>query len=260
MQRLNFLFIVILGFFTACNGGGGQQAATDSSTLSPADSPGADILSPASKVVGSYQGTLPCADCPGIDYQISLYDDNHYKQLMVYRNRNEGKAFTDTGTWKMENDSVIQLVRQQRQRFLFENGKLYSLDQEGKRISGALADNYILRPVEGGRNYALLKEKAAAGIDLWAVGSEPGWSLEMDRQKTIFFQNMEGDSVRLPVPRPRPNTDTLRVYTAKTEKAEFILTIRHRACTDDMSGFMRPYTVEVQFKEKNYRGCGEYLR
>lgn len=260
MQRQNFLFLLVFAFFVACNGGSGGGNATDSNALPPASSPGTDILSPASKVTGSYQGTLPCADCPGIDYQISLYDDNHYKELMVYRDRNEGKAFIDTGSWKMENDSVIQLVRRQPQRFLFEDGKLFSLDQEGQRITGALADNYILRPVEGGRNYTLLKEKAAAGIDFWAVGNEPGWTLELDRQKTILFKDMEGDSLRLPAPRPRPDTDTLRVYTAKTEKAEFILTIRHRACVDDMSGFMRPYTVEVQFKEKNYRGCGEYLQ
>jgi uncharacterized membrane protein len=255
------LLLVILGIFTAsCNGDSGQGNSTDSSALPPsADSTGESISGPASKASGSYQGTLPCADCPGIDYQISLYDDHHYRELMVYRDRNEGKAFIDTGAWKMENDSIIQLVRRTPQRFLFEDGKLYSLDGEGQRIRGALADNYILRPVEGGANYALLKQKAAAGTDFWAVGGEPGWTVEMDRQKTIFFQNQEGDSLRVPAPRPRPDTDTLRVYTAKTEKAEFILTIRHRACIDDMSGFMRPYTVEVQVKDKNYRGCGEYL-
>lgn len=260
MKYRSFLFAVILGVVSACNNGGRQQTNADSTQSSPAGNPGQGISSPASKVAGAYQGTLPCADCPGIDYQLSLHEDQRYQELMVYRDRNEGKAVIDTGTWKMENDSIIVLVGQQPQNFLFEDGKLYHLDREGHRVTGALADNYILRPVDGEGNYNQLKEKAAAGTDFWAVGSEPGWTLELDRDKTIFFQDMNGDSLRVPTPRPNPNTDSLRVYTPKHEKAEIIITIRHRACTDDMSGYMRPYTVEVQVKDKNYRGCGQYLR
>jgi uncharacterized membrane protein/uncharacterized lipoprotein NlpE involved in copper resistance len=260
MQYRTILFAVTLGALAACKGEGGRQNGTDSSHAVTADSPGSGISGPASKAVGTYQGTLPCADCPGIDYQISLFEDQHYKELMVYRDRNEGKATIDTGLWKMENDSVVSLVGREPQRFLFEAGKLYHLDREGGRVTGALADNYILRPVEGGRNYRQLREKAAAGADFWAVGNEPGWTLELDREKTIFFQDMNGDSLRMTTPRPKPDTDTLQVYTPKHEKTEFILTIRHRACIDDMSGFMRPYTVEVQVNDKNYRGCGDYLR
>lgn len=260
MQYRTILFALTLGTFTACNGGGGEQTGTDSSQAVAANNPGAGISSPASKAAGSYQGTLPCADCPGIDYQISLFDDEHYRELTMYRDRNEGRAREDTGRWKLENDSIITLVGRDPQRFLFEDGKLYRLDREGQRITGALADNYILRPVEGGNNYRQLKEKAAAGADFWASGNEPGWSLELDREKTIFFRDMNGDSMRMPAPRPRPDTDTLQVYTPKHEKTEFILTIRHRACIDDMSGFMRPYTVEVQVNGKTYRGCGEYLQ
>lgn len=260
MQYRSSLFLAILVAIAACNGGGGQQSNADSTRSSPADNPGADISSPASKAAGSYQGTLPCADCPGIDYQLSLFEDQRFQELMVYRDRNEGKALIDTGMWKLENDSIIVLVGQQPQRFLFEDGRLYHLNREGNRVTGALADNYILRPVGGGGNYAQLKEKAAAGVDFRAVGNEPGWTLELDRDKTIFFQDMNGDSIRVPAPRPKPNTDSLRVYTPKHEKTEFIITIRHRACMDDMSGYMRPYTVEVKINEKSYRGCGEYLR
>ena len=260
MRNLIFLFAIISGMYAGCNGSGRRGTTADSSASSPAGNPGSDISSPASKAAGTYQGTLPCADCPGTDYQISLYEDQRYKELMVYRDRNEGRAFIDTGVWKMDNDTIIELVGQQPQQLLFEDGKLYRLNREGQRITGALADNYILRPVEGGSNYTQLREKAAAGIDFWAAGNEPGWSLEMDRQKTIAFRDMDGDSLRVPAPRPQPNTDSLKVYTAKTEKAEFILTIRHRVCTDDMSGFMRPYTVEVQVKDKKFKGCGEYLQ
>ncbi|WP_298736847.1 copper resistance protein NlpE N-terminal domain-containing protein [uncultured Chitinophaga sp.] len=259
MKYRTFLFAAILGIMNACGGGGEQSARSDSTTVSPSGQPGKDISSPASKAAGAYQGTLPCADCPGIDYQLSLYEDQRYQELMVYRGRNDGRAVIDTGMWNMKNDSIIELAGQQPHQFLFEDGKLYHLNREGQRITGALADNYILRPVGGEGNYRQLREKAAAGVDFHATGNEPGWVLELDR-KTILFQDMNGDSLRVPTPRPHPNTDTLRVYTPKHEKAEFIITIRQRACTDDMSGYMRPYTVEVQLKDKNYRGCGQYLR
>ncbi|HEY8916116.1 MAG TPA: copper resistance protein NlpE N-terminal domain-containing protein [Chitinophaga sp.] len=258
MVYRTFIFTCILGILlTACGGNKPAPADADSSALLTPAQPDAGAHTPN----GSYQGTLPCADCPGIDYQISLYDNNHYKTLMVYRDRNQNRPMVDTGTWKIEQDSMVRITLsgQSKQTFLFEDGRLYQLNEHGQRITGALADNYILRPVKGG-DAARLQQKAAEGIDFMAAGIHPAWSLEMDRQKTIFFQTVQGDSIRVPAPRPRPDTDTLRVYTAKTEKAEFILTIRNSACIDDVNGFMRPYAVEVQLKDSTYKGCGEYLK
>lgn len=258
MRYPSFLFAALLGILSAC-GGGNKQPAVDSTAASVSDSPYANISSPAAKVAGSYQGTLPCADCPGIDYQISLYDNSRYEELMVYRDRNNNRASIDTGMWKLENDSIIILARREKQKFLFEDGKLYQLDQEGKRITGALADNYILRPVEGGGNREHLEAKAKAGVDFVASGNEPFWSLEIDLKKKMTFRTMNGDSLLTPLPPPRPNTDSLKVYSAKTEAGQLTVTLRNSACSDDMSGFMRPYTVEVKMKEQIYRGCGTYL-
>jgi uncharacterized membrane protein/uncharacterized lipoprotein NlpE involved in copper resistance len=252
-----FIFTSILGIIlAACGGNKTAPAAADSSALLTPAHPDLGAHPPS----GSYQGTLPCADCPGIDYQISLYDNNRYKTLMVYRERNHGRPVVDTGTWKIEQDSMVRIILsgQPKQTFLFEDGRLYQLNENGQRVTGALADNYILRPLQGG-NPVRLQEKAAEGIDFMAAGTRPAWHLEVDQQKTIFFRTVEGDSLRVPAPRPSPDTDTLRVYTAKTEKAEFILTIRNIACVDDVNGFMRPYAVEVQLKDSTYTGCGEYL-
>ncbi|HEU4555563.1 MAG TPA: copper resistance protein NlpE N-terminal domain-containing protein [Chitinophaga sp.] len=249
------IFTTILGIlFSAC-GSGSRQPAADTSALLATDSAHSNIH-PA----GSYQGTLPCADCPGIDYQISLYDDNHYRTLMVYRDRNNNRPVIDTGTWQMEQDTLVRIILggKHKQLFRFEDGRLYQLNEHGQPITGALADNYILRPVKS-IDRGRLQEKAAAGIDFLAAGTRPGWNLEIDHQKTISFHITNGDSLRVPMPRARPNTDTLKVYTAKTETAEFILTIRNAACMDDASGFMHPYSVEVQMKDSTYRGCGEYL-
>jgi len=250
------LGIIIL---SAC-GSGARQETTDSTLTANIDAPGNN--SSTGKVVGSYQGTLPCADCPGIDLQLSLYGDHHYKQLMVYRERNDNQAMVDTGSWQLEHDTIVRLTGkkdEQGQQFLLADGKLYQLDKAGQRVTGALADNFILRPVEGGGDRTRMQAKAAAGIEFLAAGNEPFWTLELDHQKTIYFHTANGDSLRLPVPRPKPDTDTLKVYMTKNEKTEFTLTIHSRACTDDMTGFMRPYKVEVQMNDRMYMGCGEYL-
>lgn len=45
-----------------------------------------------------YKGTLPCADCTGIETTLILYSDNTYKEVYIYRDRNQ--QFIEKGTWK----------------------------------------------------------------------------------------------------------------------------------------------------------------
>jgi uncharacterized lipoprotein NlpE involved in copper resistance len=207
-------------------------------------------------ITGTYQGTLPCADCPGMDYQVSLYDDHTFSQLVAYQGRGQGIATVETGTWKQTSDSTVMLQKKtDSSSFLAAEGKLLLLDTKGKRIEGVLASNYLLKPVEGGDRRQLLAEKGKTGIRFTANGNEPGWSLDLDNKK-ISFHTMNGDSVQASLPPARPNTDTLKVYTTPG----ITVSIRNNVCSDDMSGLMRPNTVQVQVKDKTYQGCGEYLK
>ena len=50
---------------------------------------------------GSFSGTLPCADCPGIDEQLVLGADGSFTLSDTYRER-PGSAFETRGSWSLE--------------------------------------------------------------------------------------------------------------------------------------------------------------
>ncbi|SKA12504.1 NlpE N-terminal domain-containing protein [Chitinophaga eiseniae] len=250
MRKLTCL-AALFAALTACNNSQTTQNTADSTTGGHQTPVGS-----VTHITGTYQGTLPCADCPGMDYQISLFDDHTFTELVAYQGRGQGIAFTEKGTWQQINDSIVSIKKKtDSSSFLASDSKLLVLDKQGKRIEGALASNYVLRPVEGGDRRDLLAQKAGAGITFTATGNEPFWSLDLEARK-ILFRTAAGDSVRASLPPARPNTDTLKVYTTP----QLTITIRNTLCTDDMSGLMRPNTVEVKVKEQTYHGCGEYLK
>ncbi len=53
-------------------------------------------------VIATYKGTLPCADCPGIDATLVLYQDNTFSQTYIYRERDT--TFITQGTWDIKKD------------------------------------------------------------------------------------------------------------------------------------------------------------
>ena len=51
----------------------------------------------------SYAGTLPCADCPGIDTRLNLLPDGQFQLRMTYQER-PGSGFDQIGLWTTEKD------------------------------------------------------------------------------------------------------------------------------------------------------------
>jgi copper homeostasis protein (lipoprotein) len=96
--------------------------------------------------IGTYQGTLPCADCEGIEMTITLNKDETYTSTMKYLGKDE-KEFKDLGdyTW-MEDGMRLSLegIDTPPVFYFVAEGKLIQLDQEGKEITGDLAKNYEL--------------------------------------------------------------------------------------------------------------------
>ncbi|PSL49546.1 putative membrane protein [Chitinophaga niastensis] len=246
-MRTLILLSFLLATMAACNNNtSGNQAGSITRKTTPA----------TTHITGTYQGTLPCADCPGMDFQVSLYDDHTFSELVSYQGRGQGIAEVENGTWKQVNDSTILLEKKKdTSYFLASEGRLLLLDTQGKRIEGVLASNYILKPIEGGDRRPMLAKKEKAGVKFTASGNEPFWDLEID-DKNIHFRTVNGDSLQATLPTAQPNTDSLKVFTAPN----ITVSIRNTVCSDDMSGLMRPITVQVQIKGKTYSGCGEYLK
>ncbi len=96
---------------------------------------------------GSYQGTFPCADCPGINTAITLRSDGTYKLSTRYLERSDS-IFTESGTFTWDNAGSQVTLSEDNRQFLVGENKLFQLDMEGNRITGDLAEHYILNKVE----------------------------------------------------------------------------------------------------------------
>lgn len=93
---------------------------------------------------GEYTGTLPCADCEGIEYLVKLTEDNTFEVTTTYQP--SGDSFVEKGNmvWH-ENGMIIRLStgNYDQQFKVVENAIIY-LDQQGDEIKGDMADLYRL--------------------------------------------------------------------------------------------------------------------
>jgi copper homeostasis protein (lipoprotein) len=96
---------------------------------------------------GVYQGTLPCADCEGIEMAITLNQDLTY----VLQTKHLGKdapASQRRGTfaWDDAGRSItLSGVKDIPSRYLVGEERLFQLDPAGQRITGAQAERHILQ-------------------------------------------------------------------------------------------------------------------
>lgn len=95
--------------------------------------------------MGTYEATLPCADCPGIKTVITLKEDETFVLNGEYLERDA--TIEDEGTFEWEeNGSVVHLIgRETNVKLKVGENRLFQLDQDGKEISGPLTENYIFR-------------------------------------------------------------------------------------------------------------------
>jgi len=107
---------------------------------------------------------------------------------------------------------------------------------------------------------------AQTQADFKATGNEPFWNLEIDFDRMIHFNTMDGLELNTPVPEPDIAQDVRVVrYRAVTEAGELIVQIIPDSCVDTMSDKRSPYKVKVDIKlgdqtdYESYQGCGSYL-
>lgn len=95
---------------------------------------------------GFYVGVIPCADCPGIEMRLTLNNDLSYQLQTRYQDRSE-QVFEQRGVFVWQADGMrIQLldgINDGLQFWVGEN-QLWQLDRQGRKIDGALADQYRL--------------------------------------------------------------------------------------------------------------------
>jgi len=139
--------IALLALFTtACSEAPKEETAVDTTqvqTDAAKTVPVGDTSQNSLDWAGSYEGVLPCASCEGIQTLITLQSDNSFVQETVYLGKDEkilklmGKAAWDEKGQKITLEDGTQ--------YLVGENQLFMLDIEGNRVSGELAEDYILK-------------------------------------------------------------------------------------------------------------------
>ena len=120
----------------ACGGTNGRRAEKAGQAASEAVLP--------QEVAGTYVGTIPAADCPGIAVCLTLTDDGAYESRSEYLERDF--SLREYGRYTIE-DGRLTLYPDEGEAgvsYRIEEGRLRMLDREGRPIGGTLADNYVL--------------------------------------------------------------------------------------------------------------------
>lgn len=97
------------------------------------------------KFPASYEGVLPCADCPGIHYELKLTADHGFYLILRYIDRDHSKH--TTGQWQFsDNNARLTLLSNDEAPVYFavvDDSTLLMLDKKGQEIDSTL--NYELQ-------------------------------------------------------------------------------------------------------------------
>lgn len=110
-KKLVLMAAVVAALFVAsCNGKtNGNETSKDSLSVVENDSLAADGVAIES-LVGTYEGTLPAADCPGIKTVLTLNADSTYQYSADYLERKDGHDEA-SGIFKVLANNVIEITR-----------------------------------------------------------------------------------------------------------------------------------------------------
>ncbi|MEO9146390.1 MAG: copper resistance protein NlpE [Ginsengibacter sp.] len=147
-MKCTLLAIGILFAVTSCNTHpktSTPEAVTKTEAPAKADMPDMHTSQNSLDWAGTYTGTLPCADCPGIEAIIVLYPDKAYEKTFIYQERKDA-TFKEKGkfTWNKEGNTIT-LDSKGNSSYRVKEGSIVTLDGDGNEITGALADKFVLK-------------------------------------------------------------------------------------------------------------------
>ncbi|MEZ4888616.1 MAG: META domain-containing protein [Chitinophagales bacterium] len=148
MNNRLIVLILIAFSFIACNATQNPTEPNNSNTNPSNPDPGHHSQN-SLDWEGIYQGILPCADCEGIQTEITLNKNLTY----IYKTKYLGKEdtiFEKKGGFVWDGDGgKIALADFDEDKlsvkYMVGENALFKLDMKGERITGALADKYVLK-------------------------------------------------------------------------------------------------------------------
>ncbi|MEO8210607.1 MAG: copper resistance protein NlpE N-terminal domain-containing protein [bacterium] len=151
------------------------------------------------KISGPFSGIIPCADCEGIYYVLTLKSDSTYNDKMSYMGKNVSPV-DNSGKWSFIDSNKIKLNTKDgaTSRLLISGGNLIMLDGDGKKIEGPAADKFILTPgilkmPEVTTADTIKKSAASNSINgMWTLSEIDGQKVD----KTIYKNGLPNIDIR----------------------------------------------------------------
>jgi heat shock protein HslJ len=97
---------------------------------------------------GTYSGILPCADCSGIETELTLNADNTFVLTTSYLGKQDSETNTLKGKFEWNRNEINLLGIKNGERpttYKVEENRIRQLDMKGNKITGDLAQNYVLK-------------------------------------------------------------------------------------------------------------------
>lgn len=96
---------------------------------------------------GSYTGVLPCASCEGIETTLVLNTDGSYALSLIYLVESEPNTLDTQGSfsWNEAGNTIALENEEAPNKYFVGENYIAKLDSNGERITGDLADMYILK-------------------------------------------------------------------------------------------------------------------
>jgi len=138
MKIYTLLFLLV--FIVSC------QKQTENTAKTNDSNPDSHNAKNSLDYIGIYKGILPCADCEGLNTEIAINENATFSVKTKYEGKGD-KIFELKGnfTWnKTGNVIILSDVKNAPNKYLVGENTLTQLDMSGKKITGSLADEYIL--------------------------------------------------------------------------------------------------------------------
>lgn len=180
----------------------------------------------------------------------------------VYECRGLGDVYVQFGEEDaavLNRDSAILLRRtRSASGARFTSGDSLFWDNAGEaaiRLDGRPAETCRANKVRAPWADATLR-----GVVFRAVGNEPGWTLEIDRDHKVTLAIAEsGKRIAFVAHAPEGLAAGGRVYRAATKGGYLSVTIIDGSCSDTLSGERLPAAVRIEIDGRTLAGCGRHL-
>lgn len=148
-RKLIVLTVGALAVLSSCTEKKTTANATDKDSTSVVDTTATDDnYVDLAAVSGTYEGTLPAADCPGIKTVLTIKADSTYQLQQDYIDKKNGHDEA-SGVFKVLDGKVLMLVRpssgEQTYYKVKDNNSIVMTDSLGVESEGETAKLYVLK-------------------------------------------------------------------------------------------------------------------